>query len=73
MNASDLIGALKQVPETRLRLIELARQVVREDGSLDGERASFLVREMQEAIAEAEGYARATQEAVRCLREMARS
>lgn len=68
-----MIDALKAVPEARLRLLELAWELLREDGSLDMGRASFLGKELEEAIAEAEGYAEATREAVRCLKMMARS
>lgn len=68
-----MIDALKGVPEARLRLLELAWELVREDGSLDPERASFLAREIEEAIAEAQAYAQSTREAVRCLKAMGRS
>ena len=67
------IRALKQMPEARLRLIELAWQLVMEDGSINVKLAAFLVKDLGEAIAEAKGYAAATQEAVRCLRRMALS
>ena len=69
----DLVRALKEVPEVRLRLLELARGLVKEDGSLDMERAAFLGKELEEAIGEAKGYAQATQEMVSCLKQMARS
>jgi len=68
-----IIRALKQVPEARLRLIDLAWQLVMEDGSLNVKLAAFLVKDLDEAIAEVRGYAAATQEAVRCLRRMALS
>lgn len=73
MRPEDIIRALETVPEARLRLLELAWEVVREDGSLDPERVTFLCKELEEAIAEAQGYALSTREAVRCLRGMARS
>lgn len=73
MNTSDVVRVLTGVPEVRLRLIDLARQVAREDGSLDDERAAFFRKELEEAISEAQAYAQATKEAVRCLSEMARS
>ncbi|MBI4215908.1 MAG: hypothetical protein HY687_00720 [Chloroflexi bacterium] len=68
-----VVDALRGMPPARLRLIELAWQVVREDGSLDVERASFLRQELAEALAQAEAYGQATREAVRCLRQLARS
>ena len=72
MKSEDLVRALKGVPEFRLRLIDLARELVREDGSIDFDKATFYRKEIEEAIGEAEDYSWATREAVRCLREMAR-
>jgi hypothetical protein len=69
----NLIHALKGVPEFRLRLIELAWQVVKEDGSLDVEKLAFYARELDEAIHEAESYSEITKEVVKCLRGLARS
>ena len=71
MKNDDLIRALKGVPETRLRLIDLAWEITREDGSIDFEKAAFYGKEIEEAINEAEGYAQATREAVLCLRRIA--
>lgn len=70
MTPDELIQVLRGVPELRLRLIELARRLAREDGSLDPERLAFHSKELNEAIAEAEAYREATREAVKCLREM---
>lgn len=72
MEASNVIRALSEVPEARLRLIDLSWQVFR-DGTLDGERAALFSREMEEAIAEAQAYVKATKEAVWALRAMGRS
>jgi hypothetical protein len=72
MKNSDLIRALKGVPEFRLRLIELARELVGEDGSIDFEKAAFYRQETEDAIKEAQGYAQVTKEAVQCLRQIAR-
>ena len=72
MKSSDLIDALKRVPEFRLRLVELAQKLAGEDGSIDFEKAAFYRQEIEDAIKEAQGYARATKEAVRCLRQIAR-
>lgn len=73
MQANDLVHALKEVPEARLRLLELARGLVGEDGRLDPDKAAFQSKEIAEAIEEAHAYGEATRRAVRCLREMARS
>ena len=73
MHTAELIRALRQVPQARLRLIEPAREVVREDGTLDSERLAFFSKELLEAIDEARAYARATKETVQCLKTLARS
>ena len=70
MNSDDLIKALRPVPQVRLRLIELAWKLVREDGSLDTDQLAFHHKELVEAIAEAEAYEKATMAAVQCLRNM---
>ena len=73
MNSSDLIRVLREVPECRLRLIELAQKVLKDDGSLDWEQLAFRQKELQEAISEAQAYVSMTGEAVQCLRGMGRS
>jgi hypothetical protein len=69
----DLVAILREMPPVRLRLIDLAWQVVGEDGSLDSEKITFYAKELTEAIKEAEAYADATKEVVQWLREMVRS
>jgi len=71
MKNDDLIRALKEVPETRLRLIDLAWELASQDGSIDFDKATFYGKEIEEAINEAQGYAQATREAVLCLRRIA--
>ena len=73
METEDVARALKGVPEARLRLIELARDLVGEDGSLDFKQATFLRQELEDAIREAEGYSQATQGVVWALKRMGRS
>ena len=73
MDTLDLIRVLKAVPECRLRLIELAWKVVREDGSVDPEKLLFHRKELEECTAEAQAYTKATKEATQCLRNMVRS
>ena len=68
-----IIRALRQVPERRLRLIELAWELANKDGTFDYEKTAFLSRELQEAIDEARGYAQATREAVWALKQIAHS
>lgn len=72
MNSNDLIKILREVPQFRLRLIELAWELVGEDG-LDPGKVTFYAKELTEAIEEAESYSRATKEVVRCLRYTDRS
>jgi len=66
MKASDLVQVLRELPEYRLRLIELTWKVTR-DGSIEPNLLAFHSKEIAEAIAEAEAYRDATREAVRCL------
>jgi hypothetical protein len=70
MDTKDLIRVLKTVPEFRLRLIELAWKVIREDGQVDQDKVSFNRKEIDEAVEEAKAYGQATKEAVRCLMQM---
>lgn len=68
-----IIKALKQVPETRLRIIKLAWKVIGKDGSPDVNKMLLYIKELNEAVSEAEAYSSATREAVRYLKEMDRS
>ena len=72
LEAKDLIRILRQVPETRLRILELCGELIGEDGTVDGEKVAFYSSELIAATKEAEQYSRETQEAVRCLRPLAR-
>jgi len=73
MESKDLIRILKQVPEARLRILELCHKVIGKKGDVDPEKVAFYSSELLEATKEAEQYSKETQEAVRCLRELARS
>jgi hypothetical protein len=73
METRDLIRILKEVPETRLRILELCHKVIGKTGDVDPEKVAFYSEELLEATKEAEQYSKETQEAVRCLRELARS
>lgn len=64
---NNLVEALKQLPEVRLRLIDLAWQVTKDNGSLDAEQLLFMGKELEEAIDEARAYVNATRKAVSCL------
>lgn len=65
----NLVEILKEIPEHRPRLIELAWKLVGDDGEIDPGRLAFYSKEIGEAIGEAEAYREATREAVRCLKE----
>ena len=73
METTDLIRILKGVPEARLRILELCHKVIGERGDVDPEKIAFYSTELLEATKEAEQYSKETQEAARCLRELARS
>jgi len=73
MGTDSLIEALRQLPGVRLRLIDLAWEVARDDGSIDAEQLLFRSRELEEATCEAKAYAEATRKAVSCLMSLGRS
>jgi len=73
MDNIKFIQALKRVPETNLRLITLARDAVKADGTLDVEKLTFNMAELQAAIKEAQAYAESTRKAVSCLAKLNRS
>ena len=52
----DLIKALEAVPEKKLRLLELARELVGPDGKLDMDRAVARAAEVDAAVKEARAY-----------------
>lgn len=63
----NYIEALKNVPEVHLAIFDLARQVFKEDGKLDIEKANFLNAEILQASKEARAYSEQTERAVRLL------
>jgi hypothetical protein len=63
---------LKSLPEVSLSLLVIAREAVKEDGSLDEEYLAFHHKEVLEAKDEAEAYMADVQRAVRSLQELAR-
>ena len=69
MKTSDLVKILENLPECRLRLIDLVWKVTR-NGSIDRSLVAFHSREIAEAIAEAKAYRQATGEAVKCLQSL---
>ena len=73
MDTKKLVVALQSLPEVRLRLITLAWKVVQADGSLDADAIGLHMKELEEAIDEAQAYSDATQELVACMIELVRS
>ena len=73
MDNIKFIQSLKRVPETNLRLITLAREAVKADGTLNVEKLTFNMSELQTAIKEAQAYAESTRKAVSCLIRLNRS
>ena len=71
MRADVLVRALRTVPEKRLRLVELARELADEAGELDLEKAAKRLDEVDLAIREASVYAQATGRVLRWLNELA--
>ena len=67
-----VVEALKTVPERRLALIELARKVIRSDGSLDQEAVLFHMKELELAIEEAEAYSESTRSLVWSVKALLR-
>jgi hypothetical protein len=61
MKPADLARALKGVPEKRLRLVELAREVVDGEGRVDLGRCLPLAAEITAAVEEARAYAEETE------------
>jgi len=72
MDTQELIEALKEVPERRLRIIELAWKVTK-DGAVNPDLAAFYSEELEEAAREVESYVQETREAVECLRKLIHS
>ena len=56
MNHRELEEILKQVPETKLRVLELTERLMDEDGRLPKELSPEQLQEMREASAEARNY-----------------
>jgi PRTRC genetic system protein C len=70
LRGADLAAIIRSVPEKRLRVFELAAELLGADGQLDLEAAADREPELNLAIAEAKGYAGATEAAVEALRRL---
>ena len=67
---SLLVTVLAHVPEARLRVFELAEDLVTTEGELDVDQAGLRQPEIALALAEADHYAHATRQAVQALRRL---
>mgnify|MGYP001571788240 CR=1 FL=1 len=72
MTPNDLVARLKTVPETRLRIIELAWELAAPDGTLDELKAVPRMAEVRDACQQAEDYGEATKKLVRNMSECLR-
>lgn len=63
-----VIQALKTVPEKQLLILDLASELLGEDGQIDYQKAAERLPEVNLAIAEANAYYEATSRAVRALK-----
>ena len=65
-----LADVLRQVPDARLRVFELAQELLDAEGELAVDQAGVRQPEIALAIAEADHYAQATRQAVQALRRL---
>ncbi len=68
--AAGVVAILRRVPETRLRVLELAADLLDDNGELDLDAAAIRQPEINLAIAEVEAYTRATRQAVEAIRRL---
>ena len=68
-----VVEALKTVPEKRLALIALARKGLRSDGTQDQEVVLLHMKELEQAVQEAEAYSEATRGLIWALKALLRA
>jgi len=68
--APNVIAILRRVPEKRLRIFELAAELLDEHGDVDADAAALRQPEVNLAVAEVETYARTTRQASEALRQL---
>jgi len=66
----DVVAVLRRVPARRLRIVDLATELLDGDGELDADRAAARQPEINLAVAEVRAYARGTQQATEALRRL---
>ena len=65
-----MIAILRRIPEKRLRVFELAEELLDAQGDLDFDEAARRQPEVNLAVAEAKAYAATTQQAAEALRRL---
>ena len=71
MTPSDLVKALRTVPEKKLRLVELAWELVDPEGQPDLDKAAERLDEVNAACSEVNAYTNATQRLLWRIRNLA--
>lgn len=66
----DVVRILRRIPEKRLRVFELAAELLDDRGEVDVEAAALRQHEVNLALAEVEGYVRATRQASEALLQL---
>ncbi len=69
-SAFDVPAILKEVPEARLRIFDIAKKAVKPDGSIDIDGLVENMKEIRQAANEAESYAQDTIDAVYLLKRL---
>ena len=69
---ANIVEILRSVPEVKLRIIPLTWELLDKDGHIDIKKASYKVKEVDIALAEAESYAKSTESAVSHLKNLLR-
>ena len=67
LTCEELAGILESVPETNLKILSLAEDLIQPDGSFDLEAASAQESQLQEAFSEAKSHVRKTKSAAEVL------
>ena len=65
-----IVSILRQVPEATLRIFSLSAELIDADGEVREDLAAARKADINLAIVEAEGHARATQHALKVVREL---
>ena len=70
VSPQQLVDVLRQVPEARLWVFELAEALIDAEGELDVDQAGLRQPEIALALAEADAYVHATRQAIQALRRL---